>query len=218
MKKIFFILLLVIFQAPSVIGQCCPYLTEVVVYPQSPTTIDSIYLVTKVTTPNLGNYLGYTVSESGNSITVEGCYYSGLLTQWQTYVDSINLGTMIAGNYNLNFIAYQSNNSSSCTHSDTNSVQLNFVVDPYLSVDNYDSSKETKCYPNPVSSGFFIVSSAEKIKTIEVINSLGVLVLRHDFVNSTQLNLDITEFSNSILFVKIINEDQTFSIEKVLIE
>ena len=66
-------------------AQCCPYLDNAELSPATPTNLDSIYLITQVTTPALGNYIGHTITKTDTLITVEACYFSGFLAALQTY-------------------------------------------------------------------------------------------------------------------------------------
>jgi hypothetical protein len=92
LKKLIILIMLGFIPFHLTFSQCCPYIAEMEIIPESPDSADSIYLVTRVSTSNLGSYLGYQISDSLNLITIEACYYMDSLTMPQSYIDTISLG------------------------------------------------------------------------------------------------------------------------------
>lgn len=109
-------------------GQCCPYVQDIEIIPESPSVQDSIHVVTWATTPNQGEHLGYEVLDSGSVVHISGCYYSGVLTAPHNFIDTINIGLKAAGTYEIVYTAYQSHNDSTCLPVDTNSTSTVFTV------------------------------------------------------------------------------------------
>ncbi len=207
MKSFLFVFLLWTFHMPLVFGQNSPTIDSVTIFPTNPTSIDSVYVIATVTTVHVGLSLGNQTTQNGNLITVEGCYWNGLLTASQTYVDTINLGVKNAGSYGLDFIAYQSNSSPNCTHSDTNSVQLSFQVDPVLSNEFYDNSKKLRCYPNPTSNQVTIaIEQINEVASIEITNNLGQIISTQ-VPNTTNTQISTSTLAEGVYFVNIINND-----------
>jgi len=99
MKSLLILILLSLsFTATS---QCCPYINNVEIIPGSPTTADSVKIVTTVTTLNQGMFLNSSWSFNGitgTNIAIEACYYNGFLTATQTYYDTLEIGVLGGGN------------------------------------------------------------------------------------------------------------------------
>jgi hypothetical protein len=73
------------------------------IIPQNPSTVDSIYVVIKASTPNQGNYYGYTLDDYGDSVYINGCYSYGAAASPETYYDTINLGLKPFGTLYISF-------------------------------------------------------------------------------------------------------------------
>lgn len=70
-------------------------------------------------------------------------------------------------------------------------------------------------FPNPVSNELTINFGNSKIKTIELLNVLGEVILTKKISSST-IKINITELANSIYFVKTIDSYNQVSIQKFL--
>ncbi len=127
----FFAAAFIVFLSMQAYGQCCPYFESATINPTSPTEADYVVLNTVVTTPNLGEYLGATVTQTGNQIKVRACYYSGMPTALQTYNETVNIGTLPAGDYELVFWAVLADEFMNCQNAiDSVSHNLAFSVLP----------------------------------------------------------------------------------------
>lgn len=194
-------------------GQCCPYVDPIEIIPFAPSPADSIYVVTNVTTPNLGAYLGYTISESGNQITVEACYFSGMLTALQSYTDTINLGVKPAGVYDIVFVAYQSGNETVCDYSDSNMVTASVTVNS-LSIDQQQGA-DFGFYPNPVTNGFIYLRDQNTSESFhyKLFNGLGEVV-QQGLVNS-ESPIDVSAFKG-VYYVSI-SKNEEYRTGRILI-
>lgn len=175
-------------------GQCCPYVDPIEIIPVSPTTTDNIYVVTNVTTPNMGAYLGYTIIDGGSNIRIEACYFSGSLTALQTYTDTIDLGVKPAGTYSIEFVAYQSGNNVTCDYSDSNEVAATITVVDLSGV--HESAKnDFGIYPNPVSDGTIYISqkNTSESSSYLLVNSLGQTVSEGIITNNA--SIDVSNYS-----------------------
>jgi len=75
-----------------------------------------------------------------------------------------------------------------------------------LSTDEIMSSIPVEIYPNPASNFLYIKTDDSKQKTIEVLNVLGEKVTQFNINNSIELNT--SNYSNGIYFIKITNDSQ----------
>lgn len=187
--KTFFTLMIAL--SPFLVGaQCCPYINNIEIIPAVPTNLDDVKIVTTVTTPNQGMFLSSNYTINGNTINIEACYYSGLLTATQTYYDTLSIGTLSPGLIDVNFIAYQSSDTALCNYTDTMSTNENFTV-----LENTNSLSEInrevgRIYPNPNNGRFSIeLTSDLQPSHIRITNISGKEVYADTYSNSIHLPL-----------------------------
>ncbi len=216
MKKILLFSIFYFFHFSSVFAQCCPYLGDISIIPDNPTSSDSIFLLTNVSTPNQGSYLGYDIFElPDHTILVEACYWEGAATAPQTFVDTINLGILPAGTYSVIFKAILSNESATCNPIDSNSVQINLELSGSNPTKEISNAFEIRCFPNPVTQNLLYLQSKQTIKAIEITNAIGLHVFRKDDFADKHIEINMTGFANGIYFAKIISSDNKSIIQKI---
>ncbi len=194
---------------------------SVKIIPLNPTTTDSIYVITSVTMATTSNgYLGYDLSTSGTIINIEACYKHGMLDAPQTYIDTINLGVKLIGEYTLNFIAY-STHFIPCDHSGTSDFQTIFIVTAPLGINESESKFTFSLFPNPISSSanlsFEILEDSDVELSIrdmqgKFINSLVVATLD---AGANQIVIDMSHFSSGVYFLDLTINGDHF-IEKLI--
>ena len=86
----------------------------------------------------------------------------------------------------------------------------------FLGRENKSSVSELLIYPNPAQTEITI-QSPTKIQTIEISNGLGQIVSK-SILNSKKSNLSISSLPKGIYFVKILLEDNTIQIKKLIIQ
>lgn len=150
-----------------------PYIASIEILPQNPSTNDEIFLATQVGTVNQGQYIGSTVDITGNTITVESCYFVGWLTAPQGYFDTINIGYLNSGNYNLIYTAYASSDFSNCNYEDTNGVDTTIFVNQYVSISEPISQVKMQIYPNPSNAGDVWIISQFQITSADLVDLNG---------------------------------------------
>jgi hypothetical protein len=212
MRRLIFTLLTFLGVINSGFGQCCPYVDPIEIIPASPGESDSIYVVTNVTTPNQGEYLGYTIIDGGSDIRIEACYYNGMLTALQSYTDTINLGVKNAGTYDIHFVAYLSGSNTMCTYSDSNEVSASTTV--YLALAEEPLPKIT-IYPNPVNDSNIYLSGkpGKYLVTYRLYNLAGETELKGTLSHTN--SIDVSGLKG-IYFLEILYEGHV-STEKVFI-
>ncbi len=215
MKKIIYILIIGLLPTTHLLSQCCPYLNDFEILPANPTSNDTLYLISDVTTPNLGWYLGHELMSNDTAIVVEACFYWTPATALQDFRDTINLGVKEPGIYNLQYIAYQSDSSSVCYPIGGNSHAFDFevtVIDPIFPA--YESF-DINYYPNPVVDKVDIVSH-QMIDRIELFDSQGKLVLSEYKVDKLQHTIDLTNMPSGMYFLRLRNKNNEKRIEKLI--
>lgn len=195
-------------------AQCCPYLDNAELMPTPATTSDSIFLITKVATPNLGEFLGYEITETDSLTIVEGCYFSGLLTAIQTYEDTLNLGIRPNGTFKVKFIAHQSSNDSICNFMDSKEVEVS------VNIEGSNSTKELEdnsieVFPNPFNDRV-VITSDEQIKNLMLYNQLGVLILEKNNISNNRIELSLEHLPHGIYYLQGSSKEGKVFLEKLV--
>ena len=104
---------------------------------------------------------------------------------------------------------------------------INYVEPPFdcngsqagmgkIAVKNNNTISELVIYPNPAQTEITIQSPI-KIQAIEISNGLGQIISTKT-VDTKKINLNISNLSKGIYFVKILLEDGTIQIKKLIIQ
>jgi hypothetical protein len=136
MQIIGFILLFALLSlAPRAGAQtCCPYIDQTSIIPANPNAGDSVFFAYQVTNPSQGNSLGCSVIPSGNRFDISCCFYNGMLPATQTYTDTLFLGVLGQGQFQVFFLAFASSDDINCIPFQSNADTLDFTVLPALSM------------------------------------------------------------------------------------
>ncbi|TNE53293.1 MAG: T9SS type A sorting domain-containing protein [Bacteroidetes bacterium] len=78
------------------------------------------------------------------------------------------------------------------------------------SIEEYDIKNQFSFYPNPANDFVTIISNLEKTFDIELYNAVGKLLYAEENVNAKNLKLDISQYNNGLLFVKINSQNNQF--------
>lgn len=179
-----------------------PYIASIEILPQNPSTNDEIFLATHVATANLGQYLGSIVDITGNTVTVESCYFQGWSTQPQNYYDTISIGYLSSGNYNLNYTGYISWDNTDCDYQQSNSQDTTFYIEPFLSL-NEVSNEKVNIYPNPTNTGNIYITSQSQVQSVDLIDLQGsTFSLKIDPFSDKYL-ISLSSFSYGTYFLSI---------------
>lgn len=179
MKKTALVLGLLLIGLLAYSQTCCPYINYVVVSPSAPNDTQQVQIFISVTTPALGTKMYLNHNIQGFSLNIQGCYFSGMLPALQTYIDTIAIGTLPAGNYTLHFLAMMSVNDSECVAVDSNQYVHTFLVSPSgaVSVPEGDLLPE-QVFINRENKTFYIKTN--QTKALVVHNMLGQVVYKED--------------------------------------
>lgn len=175
MMKQFWLVFLFLTSGFLSIGQN-PFIASMEVSPQNPATNEEVFLITHTITGNLGQYLGSTVDVTGNSITVESCYFQGVLTQIDEYFDTISLGFFNAGTYSLEYVAFISLDINDCDYQSSNSADTAFFVEGFANL-NEGELHTIDVFPNPsLENEVITIQSESPINKLELVDVHGKTV------------------------------------------
>lgn len=155
----------------SLSGQCCPYMGEIEMLPANPQAGENVSIITNVATPNFGYLITSTHVIINDTIWIDACYHSGMLTVVTQISDTLNIGPLAAGNYGVVFRASVSDDPVECIPVDQNQLDTNFTVG--IAGVGDVVSDQLVLYPNPVTDQLFIGNEAT---AINVYTSTGQLV------------------------------------------
>jgi len=187
--------LLVVFLGINMWGlsQCCPYITSVEVLPQNPNISDNIQIATLVATPNDGAFIQHQFYWENDTLVVEACYYSGLLTVVTEIYDTIDVGSIANGNYVLEFRAFTSSDINSCIITDSQTLFTPFSVSEFVGVIP-NELPSSMLYPNP-SKEWVTLSPVSEKSVIQVCSLDGKLLDVAQYQLNGKIILDLTDLS-----------------------
>ena len=128
MKKLLLSLCLLCVASVTFAQDCCPYIDAVQLLPMNPTSDDAVQVVITVTTPNQGGVVGITHTVSADTIHIVACYFQGMLPALDTHVDTVTIGQLPAGYYQVLLTAQISESFEVCVPITSNDTLTTFEV------------------------------------------------------------------------------------------
>ncbi len=153
----------------------------------------------------------YSINYDSNEINLISCYTGGgLFPTTTTIIDTINIGLLPAGNYNLNYTVFISLSYSTCAPYDTVMSNYSFYAGPNnLKEENIDLA--ISIYPNPVKDLVNIISSELiPLRKIVLFNLIGEKVLELDNFKSTDL-IDLSSLPKGVYLLNIYTDKKSLT-------
>lgn len=142
--------------------------------PENPNSNDCIYIYTKASTANLSFINESQITEDGNNITIETCFHESVFNAIGEYYDTIALGPLKGGIYNLDYLVSVASYGVLCEEVEQTSTQLSFEVKNNDSNEVECHELEVNVFPNPISPNEYLkVIATETIVRIDVFDSSG---------------------------------------------
>jgi hypothetical protein len=202
---LFFILGTFILQAQQ------PYVATATLIPPNPTSTSILKLVSKITTANQSIIVDQNfLTVAGSAIKTRACYWQGMAPATQTYIDTLVIGQLPVGNYQIIQKAYLSGAQQHCTNPiDSNSAISTFSVNAPSTTDIREKilNKKVNIYPNPSSGGVFIngVSGAAEVSVFSI---NGILMMKA-LINNKPLELH--NLPNGLYLILISDKDKIYT-------
>ena len=93
---------------------------------------------------------------------------------------------------------------------------LQVLCNQSLGISDFSIDKNnTFIYPNPVSENGEIKSS-KIFNSIEIYSAMGVLVEKYNFADENQFKANVSDLSNGVYFIKVLNESNVIGVIKML--
>jgi hypothetical protein len=210
MKKItlFFCFSFAVFSAEAQL----PIVATPTIIPQNPTATSFIKVVTKVTTPNpivLVNLNTFTVT--GLQIKIKGCFgEQPLFPPGQSYIDTLLIGQLPPGNYQISQKAYLSSTHQHCTPIDSNQVVLTLTVSSGTvttssSPIEWSVDRNYNVYPNPSVNSLFINGVLNETE-LSIFSANGALI-RQELLNKN--SIDIHDLQAGLYFITLTDKGKS---------
>jgi hypothetical protein len=210
MKKVLKLILLICLFSHRIFAQF-GQITNVQIIPANPTDVDQVKAVVEVMLGSSPCTLDNAVSNiNGNTIELNNFYCEGMLTTICSRTDTINLGTLTAGMYNL-----EVNLATGCGPyvSVDSALSNGFTVSVFSGVADIEKENIFSIFPNPTNNSIiYLQSISTNPYSIICFNSLGREVFGINSLTGSQaINLPK---ENGIYFIKVIDFDNQISILK----
>ena len=220
MKKLLFILSMSLsYNFCTAQIQSLPYISSPTIIPQSPTSSDIIKIVTKVTTPNQGIivYPGtFSVTQNPKEINISGCYWQGMLTATQEFVDTFTIGQLPIGSYTIKHKAYLSSGQQICHRIDSNMVILNLTVASNTQVTtglgNTQKDNSILVFPNPVKNILYFKNNPGNL-TVEIYSYEGRIIKTEELGLSSEIA--VGDLADGLYFINLSGKNRSETIKFV---
>lgn len=193
-------------------GQQGSVIDSLIIIPSTPTVNDEIKLVCYVTFPTgdcLLNILSIDVQE--NDITVMLNYTVGDYTAICHSVDTLTIGTLSAGSYELT-----ANLTVNLLQVIFDTDTISFTVDNTLGISDVSIRNEFEIYPNPFSGEMTIYAiDGADLYSIEIYSLLGNKVFQEEIQQGT--SIDVSHLTNG-LYVAILTDSKGHQYEKKIVK
>ena len=188
-----------------------PTVATPTIIPQNPTAASIIKVVVKVSTPNSLVVVDPNSNlVNGQQIKIKGCYSPGMLPFAQSYIDTLIIGQLPLGSYQITQKAYLSSTQQHCTPIDSNQVTLSLTVSSGT-VSTGISQTEAPLdgtfyvYPNPSISSLFISGTSSEAEA-SIFSTTGALINK-EILNKN--SIDIQNLTAGLYFITITDKGKS---------
>lgn len=175
-----------------------PFVATPTVMPQNPSSTSIIKVLTKVTTANQGIIVdNNTFTVSGLQIRIKGCFWQGMLTATQDYIDTLTIGQLPAGNYQIIQKAFLSTTQQHCSIIDSNTVSLPIQVSQVTSNTKIGAIEKMSLYPNPCLNKIILEGIKDDYE-LSIFSNSGALVKKERLAGTC---IDVSNLPAGLYFI-----------------
>lgn len=215
MKHLVVLCLLFLFQkSPAQV--CCLIIEELKVIPERPTDTDSLRIAVKAWTSRRGARIYFTWERTPNSVSLEECYSISNADEEQTYYHEVPIGVFDTGSYVFNYKAFLTDHYPNCLPGDSILLDTGFIVQKYSPAKNVSKESEIKIFPNPSSSGEFLIKSESLVEKVRVLNVNRVLIFQKESFSSLHPNINLSGQPPGLYFLAIMDKNGNTHLKKLI--
>ncbi len=213
MKRIIYTLLIalsVMFSSQYVFSQDGSIIDSLNIIPTNPTDNDNIQLICSTTfTSGECELQQHSVNvQDDNKIIVTLNYSVGECTTICNSVDTLNIGTLNAGDYEL-IVSLTINIMDAIFDTDT----INFTVTKASNVSETALDNDIWIYPNPCSNDIQI-KTAKHFTRLEIYSAIGTKIRQMEFNPNGKIN--VSDLTNGLYFIVLTEKNGTKHTRKIL--
>jgi len=217
MKKVLFVFLVIMLSFAKANSQnVCGimYIGNVTILPYFSTIDDTIKVVVPFSTSTGSVELWRNVNIDSNQITLSACYIGLPFTVVTNYLDTIVLGILPLGNYNIVVNKYCSNDTI-CSYSDT--VSKTIQLDITTNITKFSNNVKS-ISPNPFSQSTQITLNQKYHSIALVVYDIqGKQVAQQQYADCDKIQLSRNQLSNGLYFLKLTLDDKSVETGKMVI-
>ena len=220
MRYLFLLAAVVLLQEGALTAQtpCCPYIDSIQISPATPTDQDTVMIMTRSTTPCLGHRIYYAHSVVNDTIYLDGCFFSGLLTAIQSFYDTTRVGPLPAGTWHIHYTGRISNDVSRCEMQQYQTMATTFTVTGTSTATNHSGAAKTSwhLFPNPTDGLITLHSPASKSEKLSWslydVNGRCLMSVAETDIKTI---LDLSSLSPGIYLFRGITTEETVNVKVV---
>lgn len=202
MKKT--ILLFLVFFCGNIFSQVdnTSTITSLQIAPENPTVNDQVQLtINALWSSGSCEMTNYLYSGSGTNFDYNFFYDVGAATYICTNSSTINLGTLVAGQYTIT--CYINNNYAPSMQYEPMTITFT-VTSGNLQNQNFEKNNVLLAYPNPVTD--LLTIENQNNKSVTIFNALGQKIMEKNNLSSTKTILNFSDFPKGIYFLSFEND------------
>ncbi|WP_159038652.1 T9SS type A sorting domain-containing protein [Brumimicrobium mesophilum] len=182
------------------------------VLPANPSTDDEIKLIIHTIQPSSFCFFDSTdISMKNNKIDLTLYFRSFACPTEFERIDTLNIGKLPLGKYELNSNLFTFRNKGTPTSIDD--ISIGFKVELF-SLSELESSSGISVYPNPFKNVIQLKNPNQEKHDITIFNSVGKIVLK-TAIESKIESLDLDELQKGVYLIRMSNENYTKSMRIV---
>lgn len=210
MKKIFFLFTLFLTNHFLIAQKIIVHNIKTI--PSQPKSTDNVKVVLKVLTTSGGQKISFNVDKKDNVFNAVSCFFLGVTTEVPTYYDTIQVGKLPKGVYQVIYKAIASHYHNKCIGFDSVIIKQNFEIDASIGLsENQDNQPFCIAYPNP-NQGNFNITFSQPIQDDWKINVFNILGQKNVFKEvqmvENQVFIDLGTKVVGIYLIEIIAEQK----------
>ncbi|MFT4601479.1 MAG: hypothetical protein ACI857_001659 [Arenicella sp.] len=183
------------------------------IIPANPTTEDTVKLAYDIWTSSGAVYQYDTVIVNGFTIDVSSCIHLGLTTEGLYFIDTIVIGVLPQGNYNINYSCYF-DGAGDCSSPDfTASDSSNFNASAPLNLASQNQEKWSIWFDGS-HLNFEGVEIGLQDNLVYLIDASGRIILKTEFQTN---RLAIPQLERGVYQVVVVNSNELLHLQKILI-